>query len=52
MEIIRTWWKGKYLNTLERYHIYEISRDNLHMNGTHIDTHNPILEELHEIYTG
>jgi hypothetical protein len=26
--------------------MYEISTDNLHMNGTHIDTHNPIFEAL------
>jgi hypothetical protein len=52
MEIITTGRKGKYLNTLERYHIYEISRDNLHMNDTHIVTHNPIFEALHEIYKG
>jgi hypothetical protein len=39
MDIITTGRKGKYLNTLERYHIYEISKENLHMNDTHIDTH-------------
>jgi hypothetical protein len=48
MEITTTWRRGKYLNTLERYHIYEISRDNLDMN----DTHNTIFEALHEIYRG
>jgi hypothetical protein len=46
--IIITWRKRKYFNTLEKYHIYESSRDNLHMN----DTHNTIIEALHEIYTG
>jgi hypothetical protein len=51
MEIITTGRQGKYLNTLESYHIYEISRENLHMNDTHIDTHNSIFEALHEIYT-
>jgi hypothetical protein len=39
MDIITTGRKGKYLNTLERYHIYEINKENLHMNDTHIDTH-------------
>jgi hypothetical protein len=52
MEIITTGRKGKYFNTLEKYRIYEISRGNLHMNDIHIDTHNPIFEALHEIYTG
>jgi hypothetical protein len=51
MEIITIGRKGKYLNTLQKYHIYKISRDNLHINDTHIDTHNPILEVLHKIYT-
>jgi hypothetical protein len=50
MEII-TGRKGKYLNTLEKYLICEISRENLHMNDIYTDTHNPISEALHEIYT-
>jgi hypothetical protein len=51
MVAITTGREGKHLNTLERYHIYKISRDNIHMNHTCIDTHNPIFEALHEIYT-
>jgi hypothetical protein len=51
MEIITIRRKGKYLNTLEKYHIYKVSKDNLNMNDTHIDKHNPIFETLHEIYT-
>jgi hypothetical protein len=35
MEIITAGKKGKYLNTLERYHIYEISREDLHMNDAY-----------------
>jgi hypothetical protein len=50
MDIITAGRQGKYLNTLERYHIYKISRKNLHLNETHIDTHSPIFEALHEIY--
>jgi hypothetical protein len=38
MEIITTGKKGKYFNTLEKYHIYEIRRENLHMNDIYIDT--------------
>jgi hypothetical protein len=37
MDIITTGRKGQHLNTLERYHIYKPSRENLHMNDTHID---------------
>jgi hypothetical protein len=51
MDVITMGRKGKHLNTSERYHIYRISKDNLHMNDTYIDTHNPIFETLHELYT-
>jgi hypothetical protein len=46
VDIIKTGKKGKHLNTLEKYHIYRISKDNLHMN----DTYNPIFETLYEVY--
>jgi hypothetical protein len=49
MDVIRTGRKGRHLNTLEKYHIYKISR-NLHMNDAHIETHNPIFQTLHELY--
>jgi hypothetical protein len=42
MDVITAGKKGKYLNTLERYYIYKISKDNLHINDTYIDIHNPI----------
>jgi hypothetical protein len=51
MDIIGTAKKGKHLNTLEKYHIHRLSRDKLHMIGTHIDTHNPIFETLRELNT-
>jgi hypothetical protein len=51
MEIIKTGRKRRYLNTLEKYHIYEMSKDNLRMNDTNIDIHNPIFKTLHKIYT-
>jgi hypothetical protein len=43
MDIIKTEKKGKHLNTLEKYHIYKISENRLHMNDTYIDIYNPIL---------
>jgi hypothetical protein len=49
METMKTERKGRYLNT-ERYYIYEISKDNLHMNNTNINIHNPIFKALHRIY--
>jgi hypothetical protein len=38
MGIIKTGNKGKHLNGLAKYHLYLISKDNLHMNETYIDT--------------
>jgi hypothetical protein len=40
--------KGRHLNTSEKYYIYKISRNNLHMNDTYIDTHNPIFQIIHD----
>jgi hypothetical protein len=51
MDIIGTHEKGKPLNTLEKYHIYKISENNLHMNGTNIDTYKPVFRTLQEINT-
>jgi hypothetical protein len=51
MEIITTGRKGKDLNTLEKSHIYEISKKTLHMNDNNIDTYNPIFEELYNTMT-
>jgi hypothetical protein len=50
MDVIRISNKGKYLNTLEKYYIYKISRKGLHMNDMNINEHNPIFEVLHGIY--
>jgi hypothetical protein len=40
--------KGKHLNTLEKYHIYKVSRNRLQMNDTHIDVYSPIFKTLQE----
>jgi hypothetical protein len=50
MDIIRIGRKGRHLNTLEKYHIYEISGNSLHMIETHIELHNPIFQTVQEIY--
>jgi hypothetical protein len=47
MDILRAGRKG---NTVEKYHIYRISRSNLHMNDTHIEAHNPLFQTVHELY--
>jgi hypothetical protein len=38
MKVIKIEKTGKHLNTLEKYHIYKISKNRLHMNDTHILT--------------
>jgi hypothetical protein len=42
IDVIRTGRKGRHLNTLEKYHIYKISRNNLHMNNIYINIFNSI----------
>jgi hypothetical protein len=50
MDVIRIGRKGGHLNMLEKYHIYEVSRNNLRMNKRDIELHNPIFQTVHEIY--
>jgi hypothetical protein len=40
VDVIRTGRKGRRLNALEKYHMYKINRNKLHMNDTHIEAHN------------
>jgi hypothetical protein len=49
MKVVKTQRKGKHLNRLEKYHIYKMSREGVHMNDAHVDIHNPIFEALQEI---
>jgi hypothetical protein len=49
-DVIRNGRKGRHLNTLEKYHIYRISKTNAHLNNTNNDTHNPIFQVIYEIY--
>jgi hypothetical protein len=50
MNIIKTGKEGKYLNALEKYHIYRINKNNLHMKDIYIYTYNPIFETLYKLY--
>lgn len=50
MDVIRTGRKGRRLNTLDKYHICEISRNSLHMNETYIEAHNLIFQTVRELY--
>jgi hypothetical protein len=49
MKVLKTEKKRKHLNTLEKYHIYKVSKEGLQMNDTYIDTHSPIFEMIQEI---
>jgi hypothetical protein len=50
MDVIKRLREGKYLNILEEYHIYRISKDNLHMNNIlYVDIYSPTLDTLYEL---
>jgi hypothetical protein len=42
MDILHIERKGPLMNTLERFHIYNLSKENLQMKDTYADTYNPI----------
>ena len=46
MEILHIEKKGKMLNTLESFHIYELTKQNLQMNEALTDSYNPIYDIL------
>jgi hypothetical protein len=50
MGIIKAGKKGRHLNSIEKYYIYRISRNNLQMNDIYINAYDPIFETLHAIY--
>ncbi|PNF35966.1 hypothetical protein B7P43_G03548 [Cryptotermes secundus] len=49
MEILHIEKKGKMLNTLESFHIYELTKQNLQMNEALTDSYNPIYDILIKI---
>jgi hypothetical protein len=50
MEILHLEKKGRMLNALESYHIYELKKQNLQMNEALTDSYNPIYDTLITIY--
>jgi hypothetical protein len=42
--------KNRKINSLEQYHIYRITRENLQLNDTYTNNHNPIFEIIAEYY--
>jgi hypothetical protein len=49
MDILKTHKKGKHMNTLEKYHIHKLYKNNLHMNDSVIEANNPVFKTPHEI---
>jgi hypothetical protein len=48
MDIVKYTKQGKYLNSLEKCHIFLISIWNLHVNDTNIDCNNVIFKTLYQ----
>jgi hypothetical protein len=46
MSILHMATKGRYTNTLEKFHFYNISKKGIHINKTYSDLNNPICEVL------
>jgi hypothetical protein len=42
MDILHIERKDPLMNTLERFHVYNLSKENLQMNDTYADTYNPV----------
>lgn len=47
MEVKKTARKGKYLDTLEKYDIYRVHKQNLHSSNVHTDNATPIFNTLY-----
>jgi hypothetical protein len=46
MDIMKIQEKGKHLNTLERYHTYQLHKQGIQLNNNCPDSHNPIFKEI------
>jgi hypothetical protein len=51
MKILHIEKKGPKLNTLERFHIYDMTKRGLQVNDTFTDMHNPIFDILIKTHT-
>jgi hypothetical protein len=50
LDILHIERKGPLMNTLEWFHIYKLSKENMHMNDTYADTYNPIFNLITNYY--
>jgi hypothetical protein len=51
MDILHFQNKGMIMNTLERYHIYQLTKKGTQLNDTYTETYNPIFNILNKHYT-
>jgi hypothetical protein len=49
MDIIKTEKEGKHLNILEKYRVYKINKNRLHMNDIYLGIYNLTFETLYEL---
>jgi hypothetical protein len=50
LDILHIEKKGPLKNTLERFHIYKLSQENMQLNDTYTDIHNPIFNLITNYY--
>jgi hypothetical protein len=50
LDILHIERKGPLMNTPKRFHIYKLSKENMHMNDTYADTYNPIFNLITKYY--
>jgi hypothetical protein len=50
MKILYITQKGRFMNTMAKYHIYKAKQEGITLNDTHIHNKNPIFETLHKYY--
>jgi hypothetical protein len=50
LDILHIERKGPLMNTLERFHVYKLSKENMHINDTFADMYNPIFNLITKYY--
>jgi hypothetical protein len=48
IKVVRKAKKGRLLNSLERYHTFRISKDQIHMNDINVEQNNPVFKIIYQ----